>query len=253
MHAGSKDLDFQAYHSRYVALELLYLGGSYQGFATQLDSEETIEVRQAAGNLLLSCSAVHDASCLPLALRRASGQKLTPPPGAKYNFGTQPGQRCQRQHAPAGAQRAASLYHGCWLEQEPPSPHSDSVLPLSIRAVQGYLFRALRKTRLIRPEASWQDLKYSRGGRTDKGVSALGQVRAPALPVAASLSRTALLAWRPSPLLPLPCGACSLSQPRFWWCQEEIHTGQALASSSFLGSPVLFLRNFPRPSPCYVC
>ena len=41
---GAKDLDFDAYHSRYVALELLYLGGNYQGFATQLDTEETIEV-----------------------------------------------------------------------------------------------------------------------------------------------------------------------------------------------------------------
>ncbi|GAB4821171.1 hypothetical protein N2152v2_008217 [Parachlorella kessleri] len=80
---GPKDLDFDAYHSRYVALELLYLGGSYQGFATQLDTEETIE---------------------------------------------------------------------------------------------GHLFRALRKTRLIRPSASWQELQYSRGGRTDKGVSAVGQV-----------------------------------------------------------------------------
>lgn len=43
--AGDKDLDFSSYHSRYVALELLYLGGAYQGFAAQADSEETIEVR----------------------------------------------------------------------------------------------------------------------------------------------------------------------------------------------------------------
>lgn len=41
---GPRELDFGSYHSRYVALELLYLGGRYQGFATQADTEETIEV-----------------------------------------------------------------------------------------------------------------------------------------------------------------------------------------------------------------
>lgn len=42
--------------------------------------------------------------------------------------------------------------------------------------IEEFLFAALRKTCLIPPEASWNELNYSRGGRTDKGVSALGQV-----------------------------------------------------------------------------
>ena len=37
--------------------------------------------------------------------------------------------------------------------------------------LQGHLFAALRTTRLVPAEASWQELRYSRGGRTDKGVS----------------------------------------------------------------------------------
>ena len=42
---------------------------------------------------------------------------------------------------------------------------------------QGELFKALRKTKLIAPDAEYAKLQYSRCGRTDKGVSALGQVR----------------------------------------------------------------------------
>ena len=41
---------------------------------------------------------------------------------------------------------------------------------------QGELFKALTKTRLIAPDAEISGLQYSRCGRTDKGVSALGQV-----------------------------------------------------------------------------
>lgn len=43
-------------------------------------------------------------------------------------------------------------------------------------AAQGQLFAALRKTRLIPEGIGWEGLNYSRCGRTDKGVSALGQV-----------------------------------------------------------------------------
>jgi tRNA pseudouridine38/39 synthase len=43
--------------------------------------------------------------------------------------------------------------------------------------IEEELFNALRKTRLVPEDASWQQLRYSRGGRTDKGVSALGQVK----------------------------------------------------------------------------
>lgn len=43
--------------------------------------------------------------------------------------------------------------------------------------VQGLLFNAMRKAKLIAEGASWQQVNYSRCGRTDKGVSAAGQVR----------------------------------------------------------------------------
>lgn len=45
--------------------------------------------------------------------------------------------------------------------------------------MQAHLFAALRRVRLIPEEctAPLNSLRYSRCGRTDKGVSALGQVR----------------------------------------------------------------------------
>lgn len=79
----AKELDFTLYQQRYVALQLLYLGHDYDGFARQDSTTKTIEEE---------------------------------------------------------------------------------------------LFAALRKTRLVPSDATWRDLNYSRGGRTDKGVSALGQV-----------------------------------------------------------------------------
>jgi len=42
--------------------------------------------------------------------------------------------------------------------------------------IEHHLFDALRRTRLIHPKAQPEDLGYGRCGRTDKGVSALGQV-----------------------------------------------------------------------------
>lgn len=78
-----REIDFGLYQQRYVALEVLYVGHDYHGFARQDNSDETIEE---------------------------------------------------------------------------------------------HLFAALCKTRLILPDVPWQQLNYSRGGRTDKGVSALGQV-----------------------------------------------------------------------------
>ncbi|CAL5221610.1 g3830 [Coccomyxa viridis] len=41
---------------------------------------------------------------------------------------------------------------------------------------ENQLYEALRRTKLIPEEAGWQELGYSRCGRTDKGVSALSQV-----------------------------------------------------------------------------
>ncbi|KAK9914986.1 hypothetical protein WJX75_003356 [Coccomyxa subellipsoidea] len=79
----NREFDMDAYQRRYVALEVFYLGWRYHGFASQADSEETVE---------------------------------------------------------------------------------------------GHLFCAMRRTKLIPEGAGWEGLGYSRCGRTDKGVSALGQV-----------------------------------------------------------------------------
>ena len=78
-----RELDFGLYQTRYVALEVLYVGHDYHGFAKQDTSDDTIEE---------------------------------------------------------------------------------------------HLFAAFIKTRLIPVGVSWQEINYSRGGRTDKGVSGLGQV-----------------------------------------------------------------------------
>lgn len=48
--------------------------------------------------------------------------------------------------------------------------------PYNVLCSQGALFSALRHTRLIPDHADIATLRYSRCGRTDKGVSALGQV-----------------------------------------------------------------------------
>lgn len=47
---------------------------------------------------------------------------------------------------------------------------------LQLMCKQAHLFNAMRKTTLIRPDVDVNNLRYSRCGRTDKGVSALGQV-----------------------------------------------------------------------------
>ena len=71
---------------------------------------------------------------------------------------------------------------------------------------QGRLFAALRRTRLIPEGVGWEGLGYSRCGRTDKGVSALGQVRLPAH----SSSNIPSCMQTPT-LCPLPCAdTCSL-------------------------------------------
>ena len=45
-----------------------------------------------------------------------------------------------------------------------------------VRTVEGALFSALRRTKLIAPDATPEDVAYTRCGRTDAGVSALGQI-----------------------------------------------------------------------------
>ena len=39
------NMDMGAYLSRYVALEVAYLGAHYHGLASQANTEETVEVR----------------------------------------------------------------------------------------------------------------------------------------------------------------------------------------------------------------
>lgn len=49
---------------------------------------------------------------------------------------------------------------------------------LQVGVAQGHFFAALKRVKLVPDDADWQAVRYSRCGRTDKGVSALGQARA---------------------------------------------------------------------------
>jgi len=44
------------------------------------------------------------------------------------------------------------------------------------KTIEEELFAAMKKSRLVPETSGWKDMIYSRGGRTDKGVSAAGQV-----------------------------------------------------------------------------
>lgn len=44
------------------------------------------------------------------------------------------------------------------------------------KTIESELFQAMRKTKLVPEGVGWREMGYSRGGRTDKGVSAAGQV-----------------------------------------------------------------------------
>jgi len=57
-----------------------------------------------------------------------------------------------------------------------PSRPQIAVGSAELLSVQGVVFPALRKVKLIPEDAESRHLSYSRCGRTDKGVSALGQV-----------------------------------------------------------------------------
>lgn len=66
---------------------------------------------------------------------------------------------------------------------------------------QGHLFRAMRKAKLIGEHATWQQLNYSRCGRTDKGVSAAGQVRTASWCFCYMLSNKESGFWRCCPVI----------------------------------------------------
>ena len=42
--AGKRQFNMGAYQKRYVALEVFYLGTAYHGFASQADTDRTVEV-----------------------------------------------------------------------------------------------------------------------------------------------------------------------------------------------------------------
>ncbi len=54
--------------------------------------------------------------------------------------------------------------------------HGFARQPNTEETIEAHLFRALRQQKLIDAEADISTLNYSRCGRTDAGVSALGQV-----------------------------------------------------------------------------
>ena len=56
---ADRDFDFDAYQTRYVALQFFYMGGNYHGFAAQCGTEVTIEVSTVLHALSHSASAVH--------------------------------------------------------------------------------------------------------------------------------------------------------------------------------------------------
>lgn len=119
-----------------MALEIAYLGWDFHGFASQADSENTIEVRTPQMRIrtltLLAC-AMLTCSC--------------------------------------NLSEAAVWHKGQVLRLSKANRRLDTPL-------QGHFFEALRRTRLIPEDADWHSLRYSRCGRTDKGVSALGQASA---------------------------------------------------------------------------
>ena len=52
MHAGgSCEFDMGAYRQRYIAMEVFYLGWRYHGFASQANTDQTVEVSCACGSL----------------------------------------------------------------------------------------------------------------------------------------------------------------------------------------------------------
>jgi tRNA pseudouridine38/39 synthase len=55
--------------------------------------------------------------------------------------------------------------------------HCFSSALMSCTHSQAVLFSTLRRVKLIPEDAEISSLQYSRCGRTDRGVSALGQVR----------------------------------------------------------------------------
>lgn len=115
---GNQGVDIKQYRKRYVALELMYIGWNFHGFAAQLSSNSTSDNGRIQNK---------HSDCVP----------------------------------EISTSKSKFLQNGAELH----------------RTVEGVLLSALQHTRLIDDDAdSLRSIKYSRCGRTDKGVSALGQV-----------------------------------------------------------------------------
>lgn len=137
---AGRPFDFSTYHSRFVALEIAYLGWDFHGFASQADSENTIEVR----NPRMRPRTLTLLACAMLTIECVCSCDLS---------------------------EAAVWHKGQVLRLSKANRRLDT-------PSQGHFFEALRRTRLIPEDADWHSLRYSRCGRTDKGVSALGQASA---------------------------------------------------------------------------
>ena len=80
--------------------------------------------------------------------------------------------------------------------------------------MQAQLFSVMKKVRLVPEGKTWQELNYSRCGRTDKGVSALEQVGPQAStamsgPLTRRLHAQKIISWS-------PWGAFTLHEPHAW-------------------------------------
>ena len=140
----------------------------------------------AAGlNDQLKNGALLAARCVKSAAA-AMGERATHAPasaaGKKGNRGVDV-RRFRRRYVALEVMYIGWNYHGFTAQFASAKPAADAA---EIRAqllrdeqhptVEGAIFRALRRTRLVDEDDSLHGISYSRCGRTDKGVSALGQV-----------------------------------------------------------------------------
>ena len=68
VHADS--MDMSAYQTRYVALEVAYLGGRYNGLASQANTEQTVEVRAMTQFVLCAITKGTIAICSGVTTRK---------------------------------------------------------------------------------------------------------------------------------------------------------------------------------------
>ncbi len=100
----------------------------------------------------------------------------------------------------------------------------------------------MKKVRLVPEGKTWQELNYSRCGRTDKGVSALEQVGAQAITATSWLSIWLLDAH--TSISKSPWGAFTLQEPHAWQQHalvEQLHCPwrEAAAAAASPGSLTL--------------